>query len=327
MQVSLVRLACLCAALAIAGADPCGYQAAGILSPKEDLCCPASCAQNCGKEVCAAGAAAAADQCCRPRKRLPQCNEFMAPPCAPPTLPPGWSLEYGTYGRNLSGCGPGCLRFTLQPPAAPGATAQGAYIYTDDFALAAKFCATISIQASVSGTIFALYATSGEPLNRDTELWDELDLEFTEPQPEAVWVNSFHKGSQQNPDGSFVGIFADLGARADNQGGPQTHTYCIEWDTTADAPQATWTRDGETLHELALDGWAKPMQAIISHWSTDCVAGGDDPCNFTGPLELPVPTHVYVTDVQWTNSAPAPMAPRDTYPGGRRQRGRQLRML
>ena len=99
----------------------------------------------------------------------------------------------------------------------------GAQIKYGFKATSASFCADIKTAAGDNpGAIFALYATSGEPKDRETDLWDELDVEFLGQSNDKMWVNYYHNG----PVPGWYGENRDLGFSADDA----FHNYCLDWD-------------------------------------------------------------------------------------------------
>ena len=125
-------------------------------------------------------------------------------------------------------------------------------------ALSALFCADIkTAPGNNPGLIFAMYMTSGEPVDRNKDKWDELDVELLGKSPSSMWINYFHNGMAETAGTNkpFSPAFAA------NSG---FHEYCLDWTAGG---TAKWLVDGEQFHTMALTGWSKPMFPVASMWA------------------------------------------------------------
>jgi len=216
---------------------------------------------------------------------------------SPRTLADEYIIDYGAeYVQE----GPNSLTFRFQMnsswpyndylnnPFVPG----GARVVFPQRAASASFCTAVQTAPGLNpGSIFAIYSTSGEPVNRATDQWDELDIELLGKQPGYMWVNWFHNGEVITADGVDNGRNVSMPVVA-NDG---FHTYCLDW-TIGDA--AVWTIDGEFFDSLSLAGWC------ASRSRPTCMRC--EPVLAPGQSRLPTPRRIkpmYVSLSYWGYNA------------------------
>ncbi|KAJ3317057.1 hypothetical protein HDV06_002101 [Boothiomyces sp. JEL0866] len=129
-----------------------------------------------------------------------------------------------------------------------------------------KICSTISLTL-VSGSAFAMYLSTNEPQNRQTEKWDELDFEFINTIGGGnVWVNTFHDGKDLQAGGDTTLGATSAGASVSDK------KYCIHWDIK---DKAVWTIDDVVVRVFSLQGWSKPLKPYFSYWGIPLNADAD----------------------------------------------------
>ncbi|KAJ3269047.1 hypothetical protein HDV01_001916 [Terramyces sp. JEL0728] len=129
-----------------------------------------------------------------------------------------------------------------------------------------KICSTVSLEL-VSGSAFAMYLSTDEPKNRQTEKWDELDFEFINTIGQGnVWVNTFHDGKDLQAGGDATLGSTSAGSSVTDK------RYCIHWDIK---DKAVWTIDNVVVRVFSLQGWSKPLKPYFSYWGIPLGADAD----------------------------------------------------
>jgi hypothetical protein len=131
----------------------------------------------------------------------------------------------------------------------------------------------LPIQGGTVGPVFAFYVADREPVNRETENWDELDFEFFyNPQGKDQYGNHFPSTTNSHV---WTNMFHNKGSSLRGDNGVMTPMASKDWSRLCIKWAGNWAalyQNGQVIRSFQLEAghvWRNDMRGYMSIWGAD----------------------------------------------------------